>query len=94
LLVRVMVLAITVGAIVTAAAALDGAGSCSSPAADGVSDSVCLQLVRTLAERVGILAGSLTAILVLTMVGLSRLSAHQDPLDRPARPLGWRRPSG
>ena len=89
-----MVLAITVGAIVTAAAAFDGAGSCSSPAVDGVSDSVCLQLVRTLAERVGIVAGSLTAILVLTMVGLSRMNAHRDPLDTPARPPGSRRPSG
>jgi hypothetical protein len=90
---RVMMLAVTVGAIVTAAAAFDGAGTCASQAVDGASDSVCLQLVRTLAERVGIVAGSLTAILVLTMVGLSRLTARKDPPEPGGTPLGFRRPT-
>lgn len=75
-------LAVTVGAVVAAAAAVSGAGTCSAPSADpaissGPADVVCYHLVRTLAERVGIATGLVTAILALTVLGLSRLVAEQ-----------------
>ena len=79
LAIGVTLLAVTVGAVVTAAAAVTGAGVCSAPALDpniqaAHPDSVCFSLVRTLAERVGIAAAATTVIIVLTMVGLSRLA--------------------
>jgi hypothetical protein len=43
----------------------------------GPADMVCYHLVRTLAERVGIATGLMTAILALTVVGLSRLVTEQ-----------------
>ena len=71
-------MAVTVGAVVTAAAAFSGAGGCDGgglgagmPAAP--VDEVCYHLVRTLAERAGLLSAVMTAILVLTVVGLSRV---------------------
>jgi hypothetical protein len=75
LAVRVTLLAVTVGAIVAALAALSGAGSCapSTGSSVGGGDVVCYHLVRTLAERVGIATALVTAILTLTVVGLSRL---------------------
>jgi hypothetical protein len=77
LAVRVVLLAVTVGAVVAAAAAVSGAGSCGGPSVDpafpaGPADTVCYHLVRTLAERVGIATAVVTAILALTVVGLSR----------------------
>jgi hypothetical protein len=76
--------AVTAGAVVTVAAALSGAGPCSSPATDPALpvppvDDVCYHLVRSMAERAGLLTAVLTAIVVLTVVGLSRvLEGHQD----------------
>ena len=72
-------LAVTVGAVVTAVAAVAGAGICSAPVLDpnlpaAPPDSVCFSLVRILAERVGLAAAATTAIIVLTMIGLSRLA--------------------
>ena len=60
-------LAVTVGAIVAAAAAVSGADAC-----EGTIDGVCLSLVRTLAERVGVATALGTAIVALTTVGLMR----------------------
>ena len=64
----------------TLAAARSGASTCgtSIDAASG-PDDVCYDLARTLAERVGLVAAAITAVLVLTMVGLSRLAARTDP---------------
>ena len=72
--------AATVGAMVTAAAAVSGAGICAAPSLDpdipaGPGDQVCYHLVRTLSERVGLATAALTAIIALTFIGLSRLSA-------------------
>ncbi len=73
----VTLLAITVGGVVAAAAAVSGAGMCSTPLVDperpSPPDAVCYQLVRTLAERVGLVAAVATAIMALTVIGLSRL---------------------
>jgi hypothetical protein len=73
---------VTVGAIVAAAAAFSGAGSCGGASVDpafpnGPADTVCYHLVRTLAERVGIATGIVTAILALTVTGLSRLITEE-----------------
>ncbi len=81
-------LAVTVGAIVAGVAALSGAGSCASSGGPSVSgaDVVCYHLVRTLAERVGIATALVTAILTLTVLGLSRLvspHAGSGAADRP-----------
>jgi hypothetical protein len=78
--------AVTVGAVVTAAAALSGAGGCASPGMGPVTpatpvDDVCYHLVRTLAERAGLLSAVMTAILVLTVIGLSRVLAEGRPDD-------------
>lgn len=75
LAIRVALLAVTVGAVVAAGAAVTGAGGCSAPT--GAPDVVCFHLVRTLAGRVGIATGLVTAILTLTVVGLSRLVTEQ-----------------
>jgi hypothetical protein len=89
LAVRVTLLAVTVGAVVAGAAAVSGAGSCAPTAgtvSGGTADVVCYHLVRTLAERVGIATALVTAILALTVVGLSRLPAQQDGLAASDRP--------
>jgi hypothetical protein len=82
----VTLLALTVGVAVTTAAALAGAGVCSAPAVDpriagSPPDAVCSQLVRTLALRVGVVTAVVTAVLTLTVVGLSRLVVPRD--ERP-----------
>jgi len=78
----VTLVAVTVGAVVTAAAAVSGAGVCAVPATDpdipaALGDQVCYHLVRTLAERVGLATAALTAIIALTFIGLSRLAAGE-----------------
>jgi hypothetical protein len=74
---RVSALAIGVGAAAGGLALAAGAGSCSG---DGVVDQVCSRLVWTLSERVGVAAALVTAVVVLTMVGLARTaSAGGDP---------------
>jgi hypothetical protein len=84
----VTLLAVTVGAIVAGAAAVSGAGSCapSAETASGGTDVVCYHLVRTLAERVGIATAVVTAILALTVIGLSRLVSPQAGPGAPDRP--------
>jgi hypothetical protein len=79
-----------VGAVVTAAAAVSGAGICAAPSVDpvtssGPADTVCFTLVRTLAERVGIATAAVTAILALTVVGLSRLVTGEARSHHPER---------
>jgi hypothetical protein len=91
LAVRVTLLAVTAGAVVAAAAAVSGAGMCAAPSVDpvissGAADNVCYHLVRTLAERVGIATALVTAILALTVVGLSRLVAGQAGSQARGRP--------
>jgi hypothetical protein len=76
--------------MVAAAAAVAGAGGCGASSADstlssGPADAVCYHLVRTLAERVGIATALVTAILALTVVGLSRLVAEQAGSQAPDR---------
>jgi hypothetical protein len=87
--VGVTLVAVTVGAVVTAAAAFSGAGGCASPGLgpatpDTPVDDVCYHMVRTLAERAGLLSAVMTAILVLTVIGLSRVMADGRP-DGPGR---------
>ena len=70
-----VLLAVTVGAIASVAAALDGAGACGTPGSSGgvrAVDAECLQLVRTMSERMGAAVAAATAIVALTMVGLAR----------------------
>jgi hypothetical protein len=86
---KVTMLSITVGSVVAVASALAGTGMCSGAGPDstppaGPVDTVCYQLVRTLSERVGLMAACATAIIVLTMVGLSRLAVGPErPLPAP-----------
>jgi hypothetical protein len=80
----VTLIAVTVGAVVTAAAAFSSAGACAGTAGDpvlppGPADDVCYHLVRSMAERTGVMAAAVTAILVLTMVGLSRMVDQEGP---------------
>jgi len=87
LAIGVTLLSVIVGAVAAAASAVAGAGVCAVPSFDpaipsGPPDSVCLSLVRTLALRVGLLSAGATAIIVLMMVGLSRLAVG------PERPAG------
>lgn len=75
----VALLAAIVGGVAAAAAADAGAGACALPvldpsAAAGSADAVCSRMVATLAERVGLVTAALTAILVLTVMGLARLA--------------------
>jgi hypothetical protein len=90
LAVRVTLLAVTVGAVVAATAAMAGADGCAAPSvgaigSSGPGDVVCFHLVRTLAERVGIATALITAILTLTVVGLSRLVTEQGQSQIPDR---------
>ncbi|HYT81618.1 MAG TPA: hypothetical protein VEQ37_20675 [Actinomycetota bacterium] len=83
-------LAVTVGAVVAAIAAVSGAGTCDAPGVDplissGPADVVCYHLVRTLAERVGIATALVTAILTLTVIGLSRVVVQQAGPQTPDR---------
>ncbi|MGH2555366.1 MAG: hypothetical protein ACRDHO_06580 [Actinomycetota bacterium] len=90
LAVRVTLLAVTVGAVVAATAAMAGADGCAAPNVGAIGSSspgdvVCFHLVRTLAERVGIATGLVTAILTLTVIGLSRLVTEQGQSQIPDR---------
>ncbi len=67
----VLALAVAAGAFVAGMALNSTAGDCTAPV-----DVVCRQLARTLSERMGIVVGVATAVLVLTFVGLSRLAEH------------------
>jgi hypothetical protein len=83
LAIGVTLVAVTVGAVVTAAAVLSGTGPCAGPALDPALpvppvDDVCYHLVRSMAERAGLLSAVLTAIVVLTVVGLSRVLEGED----------------
>jgi len=86
----VTLIAAIVGAVVTAAAAVSGAGICGAPAIDPdipavPGDQICYQLVRTLAERVGLATAALTVIIALTFIGLSRLAAGERRRETPDR---------
>jgi hypothetical protein len=87
---RVSLLAFSVGAAVMAMAAFYGVGGCSAPASggpEGATDAVCYSLVRTLAERMGLVSAVATAVIVLMMVGLARTPVAPR-LDGPSRGLG------
>ena len=80
----VTLVAVTVGAVVTVAAAFSGAGGCSTAGVDTTLaaasvDDVCYHLVRTLAERVGVLTAVMTAVFVLTVLGVSRVMEGDPP---------------
>jgi hypothetical protein len=72
--IAVMVLASVVGGLVGAAAANAGAAECAGPGVGVSTDDVCAQLVATLAPRLGLVTAAATAIIVLTVMGLSRLA--------------------
>jgi hypothetical protein len=77
LLARIAFLAAAVGGLAAAAAAWAGGGMCDAPglvAPGEPADPVCGQLVRSMATRTGIAVGLATVVVVLTMVGLSRIS--------------------
>jgi hypothetical protein len=78
----VLTAALGVGLAVAAVAATSGAGDCASGIDQGAGDAVCYALVRTLATRVGVMAAAVTAMLVLTMVGLARTSVPGADEDR------------
>jgi hypothetical protein len=71
---RVGLLGLVAGAVGTAAAVSSAWGACEVPSSSSPGDPVCYALVRTLSERIGILAAIATVIIVLTMVGLARAS--------------------
>jgi hypothetical protein len=68
---------VAVGMLAGGVAAAAGSGGCRVGAVEPSvrGDSVCVHLVRTLAERVGVSCAVATAVLLLTMVGLARLSS-------------------
>jgi hypothetical protein len=72
--------------VVTAAAALSGADGCAAQGTQALAvvpvDDVCYRLVRTLAERAGALTAVLTAVLMLTVVGLSRIMSGPETTTR------------
>jgi hypothetical protein len=77
----VLLAAFAVGALATLAAASSGSGGCAGSAGPGSgvvadADAVCLHLVRTLAERVGLVAAGFTAVVVLTAIGVSRTAVQ------------------
>jgi hypothetical protein len=85
----VTLVAVTVGAVVTVAAAFSGADGCaasgSSAAVPGSPvDDVCYHLVRTMAERAGALTAVMTAVFVLTVIGLSRVMSGSEEPSGPA----------
>ena len=88
LAVRVAFLALVVGSIVAGFAMTSSAGACGPPlGAGGASapDATCLSLVRTLSQRIGVGGGVGTAVIVLTMVGLSRTAPRRrSPIEFPA----------
>jgi hypothetical protein len=78
----VVLLALVVGLAVTSLAARAGAEACGPVDGGpvlGSRDLVCAELVATLSERVGLAAAAVAAILVLTVVGLSRLQESGGP---------------
>jgi phosphate/sulfate permease len=72
----VTLFASVVGGVVGATAANAGAGECAGVA---TVDRVCANLVHTLAPRIGLVTAVVTAILVLTVIGLSRLAEGSAP---------------
>jgi hypothetical protein len=96
LAVRVTALSLAVGTVVALASGASADGVCSGPPANrntsaNAADRVCIHLVRTLSTRIGLMTACATAIIVLTMVGLSRLAVGPEPplaasqLERPDR---------
>jgi hypothetical protein len=74
---RLAVLAVAVGATVTAISAYVGVSACRGAEAEAAGlpgDRVCYDLVRTLSEREGIVAAAATVVFALMMLGLSRLA--------------------
>ena len=70
-------LAAIIGAAVALMSTASGTGACDMGRVDlggiaGPPDSVCFDLVRTLAQREGMVAAAATVLIVLMMVGLSR----------------------
>jgi hypothetical protein len=63
---RVGAVALIAGGLVAWMALGAGLGAC------GGQDAGCVSLVRTLAERMGLAVAGMTAVIVLTTVGLAR----------------------
>jgi hypothetical protein len=70
-----------VGALVAVMGALSGGGACGGPGAAGSgvpdlpADAVCSSIARTVAERAGLVTALVTAVVILTAIGLSRLAS-------------------
>jgi hypothetical protein len=77
---RVLALALAVGAAGTAVGVSSAWGACDAFGTQA-ADPVCYDLVRTLSTRMGLAAALATTIIVLTMVGLSRLSRLSAPSE-------------
>ena len=72
---RLSGLALVIGLVVTRAAVSAGSSGCAEPGWAVERDPICHELARTLGQRAGLLAAVATVVVVLTMVGLSRLQA-------------------
>ena len=57
-----------------------GAGACGGHLSER-SDPECFDLTQVMAQRMGIVAGIATLLIVLTMVGLQRLSSELSRRD-------------
>ncbi len=84
-------LAVLVGVIVAGISEGAGATGCSGPrrglVQGGARDAVCDQLVQTLAGRVGVAAAIATAVIVLSLAGVRRLTLTGPALnDEQPRP--------
>jgi hypothetical protein len=79
-------LSLAVGLLAAGVAGAEGSGGCGVQGFDTAMrpDPACTHLVRVLAERVGLMCAIVTAVLVLTMVGLARVAASgPEPEVRP-----------
>jgi hypothetical protein len=79
LIAKLIVLAVAVGAAVAAVSAYAGVAACRGaeaevPRLSGGGDQVCFDLVRTLAEREGMVAAAVTVVFTLMMLGLARMA--------------------
>jgi hypothetical protein len=73
---------LVVGALVAAVSVATAAPFCSS----GLAGADCRELVATLAQRAGVVAGGATVIMVLLAAGLVRM-LNQDDRDRAERAM-------
>lgn len=76
LTVGVVAAGVLAGLVVAVASVAAGTPICGSA---GPADA-CFDLVRTLSVRTGLVAGAMTVLMLLTVVGLLRMAAQDDEL--------------